>query len=64
VTVNDLMGASKTIAAQTARPFEVYIFILASYCVFTFILSFMSKIVDRKISITLSTGADRCSRNT
>jgi His/Glu/Gln/Arg/opine family amino acid ABC transporter permease subunit len=53
VTVNDLMGASKTIAAQTARPFEVYIFILASYCVFTFILSFMSKIVDRKISITL-----------
>lgn len=53
ITVNELMGVSKTIAAQTARPFEVYIFIMASYCVFTFILSFFSKFVDKKIAITL-----------
>ncbi|QQO11089.1 amino acid ABC transporter permease [Breznakiella homolactica] len=53
VTVNELMGVSKTIAAQTSRPFEVYIFIMFAYCVFTFILSFVSKAIDRKISITL-----------
>lgn len=53
ITVNDLMGTSKTVAARTARPFEVYIFILLAYCVFTFILSFISKAIDKKISITL-----------
>lgn len=53
ITVNDLMGASKTVAARTARPFEIYIFILLAYCVFTFILSFISKAIDRKISISL-----------
>ncbi|MCE5255484.1 MAG: amino acid ABC transporter permease [Spirochaetaceae bacterium] len=53
ITVNDLMGVSKTIAAQTAKPFEVYIFIMLAYCVFTFIISFVSKAIDRKISIRL-----------
>jgi len=53
ITVNDLMGTSKTVAARTARPFEVYIFIMLAYCVFTFILSFAAKAIDRKISINL-----------
>lgn len=53
VTVNDLMGASKTIAAQTARPFEVYVFIILAYCVFTFLLSFVAKFIDKRISISL-----------
>lgn len=53
ITVNDLMGTSKTVAARTARPFEVYIFIMLAYCVFTFILSFVAKAIDRKISINL-----------
>jgi hypothetical protein len=33
ITVNELMGVSKTIAAQTGRPFEVYIFIMIAYCI-------------------------------
>jgi len=53
ITVNDLMGSSKTVAARTARPFEVYIFIMMAYCVFTFVISFLAKAIDRKISITL-----------
>jgi len=53
ITVNDLMGSSKTVAARTARPFEVYIFIMLAYCVFTFVISFLAKAIDRKISITL-----------
>ena len=42
ITVNDLMGTSKTVAAQTARPFEVFIFILFAYAIFTFIISFVA----------------------
>ena len=53
ITVNDLMGSSKTVAARTARPFEVFIFIMLAYCVFTFIISFVAKAIDRRISITL-----------
>lgn len=53
ITVNDLMGSSKTVAARTARPFEVFIFIMLAYCVFTFIISFLAKAIDRRISITL-----------
>ncbi len=53
ITINDLMGVSKTIAAQTARPFEVYVFIMLSYCVFTFLISFSAKAIDKKIAISL-----------
>jgi polar amino acid transport system permease protein/putative glutamine transport system permease protein len=53
ITVNDLMGSSKTVAARTARPFEVFIFIMLAYCVFTFVISFVAKAIDRRISITL-----------
>jgi len=53
VTVNELMGVSKTIAAFTARPFEVYLVILLGFAIFTFTLSWISSIVDRKIAIRL-----------
>jgi polar amino acid transport system permease protein/putative glutamine transport system permease protein len=53
VTTNELMGVSKTIAAQTARPFEVFILILFAYCAFTFLLSFVSKAIDKRIALTL-----------
>ncbi|HPY45758.1 MAG TPA: amino acid ABC transporter permease, partial [Sphaerochaeta sp.] len=48
ITVNDLMGSSKTVAARTARPFEVFIFIMLAYCVFTFVISFVAKAIDRR----------------
>ncbi len=53
VTAVETMGAAKTIAARTSRPFEVYLLILLSYCVFTFFISFVAKAIDRRISITL-----------
>ncbi len=53
VTVNELMGVSKTIAALTARPFEVYLVILLGFAIFTFMLSWISTIIDRKIAIRL-----------
>ena len=53
VTVNELMGVSKTIAASTARPFEGYLVILLGFASFTFMLSWISSIVDRKIAIRL-----------
>jgi polar amino acid transport system permease protein/putative glutamine transport system permease protein len=53
ITVNEMMGQFKTIAASTSRPFEVFLTIMLAYCVLTFLLSFVSKIIDKKISITL-----------
>jgi His/Glu/Gln/Arg/opine family amino acid ABC transporter permease subunit len=53
ITVSELMGVSKTIAAKTSLPFEVYIVIMLSYCVLTFALSFLAKSIDRKISLSL-----------
>ena len=53
ITVSELMGVSKTVAAKTSQPFEVYIVILLSYCVLTFALSFLAKYVDKKIALSL-----------
>jgi polar amino acid transport system permease protein/putative glutamine transport system permease protein len=53
ITVSDLMGVSKTVAAKTSQPFEVYIVILLSYCVFTFFLSFLAKYIDKRIALSL-----------
>ncbi len=53
VTVNELMGVSKTITALTARPFEVYLVVLLGFALFTFMLSWISSVVDRKIAIQL-----------
>ncbi|WP_428774564.1 amino acid ABC transporter permease [Vibrio sp.] len=41
VTLNELTGAAKIIAAETFRPFEVYFFLLLFYCVLTYILSLL-----------------------
>lgn len=35
------------------QTFEVFIFIMLAYCVFTFVISFVAKAIDRRISITL-----------
>ncbi len=53
VTVMEIMGSAKTVVARTSRPFEVYLIILVCYCIFTFLISFISKAIDRKIHITL-----------
>lgn len=53
ITVNELMGVSKTITARASRPFEMYLFIMAAYCVFTFILSFAAKAINKRIKVTL-----------
>ena len=53
ISISEVMGTAKTIIARTSRPFEVYLVIWACYCVFTFSISFLSKYIDRKISITL-----------
>lgn len=53
ITVMETMGAAKTISARTARPFEVYLIILVSYCILTFFVAFVAKRIDKKISITL-----------
>ncbi|WP_413283652.1 amino acid ABC transporter permease [Vibrio sp. MA40-2] len=41
VTLNELTGTAKIIAAETFRPFEVYFFLLLFYCVLTYMLSFL-----------------------
>lgn len=53
ITVDELMGVSKTITARASRPFEMYLFIMASYCVFTFLVSFAAKAINRRIEIKL-----------
>jgi len=53
ITVMELMGSAKTVTAHTSRPFEVYLVILVGYCAFTFLISFISKYIDKRISITL-----------
>ena len=39
ITVNDLMGNAVNIAADTFRPFEVYLVLLIAYCAMTFVVS-------------------------
>lgn len=53
VTVVDLMGASKIINGRVDRPFEIYVLLLLAYCCLTFFISMVSKVIDKKISITL-----------
>jgi His/Glu/Gln/Arg/opine family amino acid ABC transporter permease subunit len=53
ITVDELMGISKTITARASRPFEMYLFIMAAYCVFTFLVSFAAKAINKRIEITL-----------
>lgn len=53
ITVVETMGAAKIIVGRTSRPFEIYLLILLCYCVFTYIISFIAKLIDRKIRIVL-----------
>lgn len=53
ITVVDMMGASKIINGRADRPFEIYLLLLVAYCCLTFLISMISKVVDRKIAITL-----------
>lgn len=50
VTLNELTGAAKIIAAETFRPFEVYFFLLLFYCVLTYILSFLISRVHARLN--------------
>lgn len=53
VTVVETMGAAKIMVGRTSRPFEIYLMILLCYCIFTYIISFAAKLIDRKIRIEL-----------
>lgn len=53
VSVMELMGAGKIINGRVDKPFEIYVMLLLIYCVFTFLISVVSKAVDRKIAIQL-----------
>ena len=53
VTVVDMMGAGKIINGRVDRPFEIYLMLLVLYCCLTFTISAISKVVDKKIAITL-----------
>ena len=53
ITLMEIMGVAKTVSARSNRPFEVYIVLLVAYCIFTYIVSFIAKAIDRKIHIEL-----------
>ena len=53
VTVVDMMGAGKIINGRVDRPFEIYLMLLVLYCCLTFAISAISKVIDKKIAITL-----------
>ena len=53
VTVVDMMGAGKIINGRVDRPFEIYLMLLVMYCCLTFAISAISKVIDKKIAITL-----------
>lgn len=50
VTLNELTGAAKIIAAETFRPFEVYFFLLLLYCVLTYILSVLVTLAHKRLN--------------
>ena len=53
ITVMETMGVAKTIVGQISRPFEVYFLILVEFCIFTYVISFICKFIDRKIHVVL-----------
>ena len=53
ITLMEIMGVAKTVSARSNRPFEVYIILLVAYCIFTYLVSFVAKAIDRKIEIKL-----------
>lgn len=57
VTLNELTGTAKIIAAETFRPFEVYFFLLLFYCVMTYILSILIALVHKRLNRFSEVGA-------
>ncbi|WP_241033811.1 amino acid ABC transporter permease [Vibrio maerlii] len=57
VTLNELTGAAKIIAAETFRPFEVYFFLLLFYCVLTYILSVLITLIHKRLNRFSEAGA-------
>ena len=53
ITLMEIMGVAKTVSARSNRPFEVYIILMAAYCVFTYLISFICKAIDKKLEIKL-----------
>ena len=53
ITLMEIMGVAKTVSARSNRPFEVYIVLMIAYCIFTYLISFICKAIDRKIEIKL-----------
>ena len=53
ITLMEIMGVAKTVSARSNRPFEVYIVLMVAYCIFTYLISFVCKAIDRKIEIKL-----------
>ena len=53
ITLMEIMGVAKTVSARSNRPFEVYLILLVVYCIFTYLVSFVAKAIDRKIQIKL-----------
>ncbi|MGI6695150.1 MAG: amino acid ABC transporter permease [Christensenellales bacterium] len=53
ITLMEIMGVAKTVSARSNRPFEIYLILLVAYCVFTYIVSFAAKAIDKKIEIKL-----------
>ena len=57
VTLNELTGTAKIIAAETFRPFEVYFFLLLFYCVLTYILSILITLAHKRLNRFSEAGA-------
>lgn len=53
ITLMEIMGVAKTVSARSNRPFEVYIVLMIAYCIFTYLISFACKAIDKKIEIKL-----------
>jgi polar amino acid transport system permease protein/putative glutamine transport system permease protein len=53
ITLMEIMGVAKTVSARSNRPFEVYIVLMIAYCIFTYLISFICKAIDKKIEIKL-----------
>ncbi len=56
VTLNELTGTAKIIAAETFRPFEVYFFLLLFYCVLTYALSLIIAGIHKKLNQQFTVG--------
>jgi ABC-type amino acid transport system permease subunit len=50
ITVNELTGVSKIVAAETFRPFEVYFLLLVLYAALTFLVSQMVEFIHRRLN--------------